>query len=146
MRCVPALAGAFRRGSLYMAQRFQSLSFKVIVTFILMTVLSIAVIDVLAYFASSRISDEQALKAKESVLIFRGDMLQDQLTQLENQANSIARIEALQMSITNLKSGWKTIEKTAGDARAELKKVFIAGNPNPADQREKLISRSVLPA
>ncbi|TCA67891.1 methyl-accepting chemotaxis protein [Rhizobium leguminosarum] len=122
-----------------MAQRFQSLSFKVIVTFILMTVLSIAVIDVLAYFASSRISDEQALKAKESVLIFRGDMLQDQLTQLENQANSIARIEALQMSITNLKSGWKTIEKTAGDARAELKKVFIAGNPNPADQREKLI-------
>ncbi|MBN9984874.1 methyl-accepting chemotaxis protein [Rhizobium laguerreae] len=122
-----------------MARRFQSLSFKVIVTFILLTVLSIAVIDVLAYFASSRISDEQALKAKESVLIFRGDMLQDQLTQLENQANSIARIEALQMSITNLKSGWKTIEKTAGDARAELKKVFIAGNPNPADQREKLI-------
>ncbi|MBY5570905.1 HAMP domain-containing protein [Rhizobium leguminosarum] len=122
-----------------MARRFQSLSFKVIATFILLTVLSIAVIDVLAYFASSRISDEQALKAKESVLIFRGDMLQDQLTQLENQATSIARIEALQMSITNLKSGWKTIEKTAGDARAELKKVFIAGNPNPADQREKLI-------
>ncbi|MGO7845319.1 methyl-accepting chemotaxis protein, partial [Rhizobium johnstonii] len=62
-----------------------------------------------------------------------------QLRQLENQANSIARIEALKMSITNLKSGWKTIEKTAGDDRAELKKVFIAGNPNPADQREKLI-------
>ncbi|WP_064694488.1 methyl-accepting chemotaxis protein [Rhizobium aegyptiacum] len=122
-----------------MAQRFQSLSFKVIVTFILMTVLSIAVIDVLAYFASSRISDEQALKAKESVLIFRGDMLQDQLSQLENQANSIARIEALQMSITSLKSGWKTIQKTSGDARAELKKVFITGNPNPADQREKLM-------
>ena len=122
-----------------MAQRFQSLSFKVIVTFILLTVLSIAVIDVLAYFASSRISDEQALKAKESVLIFRGDMLQDQLAQLENQANSIARIEALQMSITSLKSGWKTIEKTSGDARAELKKVFISNNPNPADQREKLM-------
>ncbi|KPH06000.1 methyl-accepting chemotaxis protein [Rhizobium acidisoli] len=122
-----------------MAQRFQSLSFKVIATFILLTVLSIAVIDVLAYFASSRISDEQALKAKESVLIFRGDMLQDQLTQLENQATSIARIEALQMSITSLKSGWKTIEKTSGDARAELKKVFISGNPNPADQREKLM-------
>ncbi|ARO31610.1 methyl-accepting chemotaxis protein [Rhizobium sp. NXC14] len=122
-----------------MAQRFQSLSFKVIATFILMTVLSIAVIDVLAYFASSRISDEQALKAKESVLIFRGDMLQDQLVQLENQANSIARIEALQMSITSLKSGWKTIQKTSGDARAELKKVFVTGNPNPADQREKLM-------
>ena len=122
-----------------MAQRFQSLSFKVIATFILLTVLSIAVIDVLAYFASSRISDEQALKAKESVLIFRGDMLQDQLTQLENQATSIARIEALQMSITSLKSGWKTIEKTSGDARAELKKIFISSNPNPADQREKLM-------
>ncbi|MGO7550583.1 methyl-accepting chemotaxis protein, partial [Rhizobium leguminosarum] len=29
----------------------------------------------------------------------------------------------------------------AGDARAELKKVFIAGNHNPADQREKLIKQ-----
>ena len=122
-----------------MAQRFQSLSFKVIATFILLTALSIAVINGLAYFASSRISGEQALKAKEGVLIFRGDMLQDQLEQLENQANSIARIEALQMSITSLKSGWKTIEKTSGDARAELKKVFITNNPNPADQREKLV-------
>lgn len=122
-----------------MVQRFKSLSFKVIATFILLTALSIAVINVLAYFASSRISGEQALKAKESVLIFRGDMLQDQLEQLENQANSIARIEALQMSITSLKSGWKTIEKTSGDARAELKKVFITNNPNPADQREKLV-------
>jgi methyl-accepting chemotaxis protein len=128
----------FRKGSLFMAQRFQSLSFKVIATFILLTILSIALIDVLAYFASSRISDEQALKAKESVLIFRGDMLQDQLGQLENQANSIARIEALQMSITSLRSGWKTIEKTSGDARAELRKVFITNNPNPGDQREKL--------
>jgi methyl-accepting chemotaxis protein len=122
-----------------MAQRFQSLSFKVIATFILLTALSIAVINGLAYFASSRISGEQALKAKEGVLIFRGDMLQDQLEQLENQAGSIARIEALQMSITSLKSGWKTIEKTSGDARAELKKVFITNNPNPADQREKLV-------
>ncbi|MBB3464135.1 methyl-accepting chemotaxis protein [Rhizobium sp. BK377] len=121
-----------------MAQRFQSLSFKVIATFILLTTLSVAVINILAYFASSRISDEQALKAKESVLIFRGDMLQDQLVQLENQATSIARIEALQMSITNLKSGWKTMEKSSGDARGELKKAFITNNPNPADQREKL--------
>ncbi len=77
----------FRKGSSFMAQRFQSLSFKVIATFILLTALSIAVINVLAYFASSRVSGEQALKAKESVLIFRGDMLQDQLEQLENQAN-----------------------------------------------------------
>ncbi|MDR7146300.1 methyl-accepting chemotaxis protein [Rhizobium sp. BE258] len=122
-----------------MAQRFQSLSFKVIATFILLTALAVSTISVLGYFASSRISDEQALKAKESVLIFRGDMLQDQLEQLENQANSIARIEALQMSITSLKSGWKTIEKSSGDARAELKKVFITNNPNPVDQREKLM-------
>ncbi|WP_160011353.1 methyl-accepting chemotaxis protein [Rhizobium sp. 18055] len=121
-----------------MTKLFQSLSFKVIATFILLTALSIAVINSLAYFASSRISADQALKAKESVLIFRGDMLHDQLAQLENQANSIARIEALQMSITSLKSGWKTIEKTSGDARAELKKVFITNNPNPAGEREKL--------
>ena len=59
-----------------MARRFQSLSFKVIAIFLVLTVLSIAVIDVLAYFASSRISDEQALRPKESMLIFRGDMLE----------------------------------------------------------------------
>jgi len=122
-----------------MMQRFNSLSFKVIATFILLTALSIAVINVLAYFASSRISGEQALKATESVLIFRGDMLQNQLDQLENQANSIARIEAIQMSITKLKSGWNSIGKTNGGASAELKKVFITDNPNPADQREKLM-------
>ncbi|TCU15682.1 methyl-accepting chemotaxis protein [Rhizobium sullae] len=122
-----------------MAQRFQSLSFKVIATFILLTALAVSAISVLGYFTSSRISDAQALKAKESVLIFRGDMLQDQLGQLENQASSIARIEALQMSITSLKSGWKTIEKSSGDARGDLKKVFITNNPNPADQRERLM-------
>lgn len=126
-------------GFVVMAQRFQSLSFKVIATFILLTALAVSTISVLGYFTSSRISDAQALKAKESVLIFRGDMLQDQLEQLENQASSIARIEALQMSITSLKSGWKTIEKSSGDARGELKEVFITNNPNPADQREKLM-------
>ncbi|MEZ2132093.1 MULTISPECIES: methyl-accepting chemotaxis protein [unclassified Sinorhizobium] len=122
-----------------MARRFHSLSFKVIATFMLLTVLSIGVINVLAYLATSRISHEQALKAKESVLIFRGDMLKDQLGQIENQANSIARIEALQMAITSLRSGWKTIEKNSGNARTELRDVFITKNPNPADQREKLV-------
>ncbi len=43
------------------------------------------------------------------------------------------------MAITSLRSGWKTIEKTTGNARAELKNVFITKNPNPADQREKLL-------
>ncbi|TCL69799.1 methyl-accepting chemotaxis protein [Rhizobium sp. BK251] len=122
-----------------MAQRFQSLSFKVIATFVLLTLVSISAIDMLAYYTSSRISGEQAQKAKESVLTFRGDMLRDRLEQLENQANSMARIEALQMAITSLKSGWKTIEKNSGNARAELKDVFITKNPNPADQREKLL-------
>jgi methyl-accepting chemotaxis protein len=123
----------------FMAWRIQSLSFKVIATFLLLSALSIGVIDVLAYFASSRLSDEQALRSKETVLTFRGDMLKDALSQLETQANSIARIEALQMAMTSLRSGWKTIEKNSGDARAELRNVFVTKNPNPADQREKLI-------
>lgn len=122
-----------------MSRRFQSLSFKVIATFLLLTLLSVAVLDGLAYIASNRLSDDQALEAKKSVLVFRGDMLQDQLQQIGTQADSIARIEAVQMTITSLRSGWKTIEKTSGDARAELQKVFVSQNPNPADQREKLL-------
>ncbi|WFR99969.1 methyl-accepting chemotaxis protein [Rhizobium tumorigenes] len=122
-----------------MSRRFQSLSLKVIATFLLLTLLSVAVLDGLAYIASNRLSDDQALEAKKSVLVFRGDMLQDQLQQIGTQADSIARIEAVQMTITSLRSGWKTIEKTSGDARAELQKVFVSQNPNPADQREKLL-------
>ena len=119
--------------------RFKSLSFKVIATFLLLTLASVAVLDGLAYMASNRMSEEQALQAKKSVLVFRGDMLKDQLQQIGTQADSIARIEAIQMSITSLRSGWKTIEKTSGDARAELQKAFVTQNPNPADQREKLL-------
>ncbi|MET0748103.1 MAG: methyl-accepting chemotaxis protein [Rhizobium sp.] len=122
-----------------MARRFKSLSFKVIATFLLLTLASVAVLDGLAYLASSRLSDAQALQAKNSVLIFRGDMLKDQLQQIGTQADSIARIEAIQMAITSLRSGWKTIEKSSGNARAELQKAFVSDNPNPADQREKLL-------
>jgi methyl-accepting chemotaxis protein len=125
--------------SMSMIMKAQSLSFKVIATFLLLTLVSVSTLAALAYVATSRLSDEQALRAKEGVLIFRGDMLKSQLTQIGTQADSMARIEALQMAITSLRSGWKTIEKTSGDARGELKKVFIAQNPNPADQREKLI-------
>src|SRR4051812_15692929 len=122
-----------------MTRRFQSLSVKVTVTFLLLMLASVVVLDGLAYFASSRLSEEQALQAKKSVLVFRGDMLADQLKQIGLQADSIARIDALQMAMTSLRSGWKTIEKTSGNARAELQKVFVTGNPNPADQREKLL-------
>ena len=122
-----------------MQQRLHSLSFKVTAIFLLLTIVSVGVLNVLAYVSSSGIFQRQALKSMESILVFRGDMLKDQLAQLESQAVSIAKIEALQMSITSLRSGWKTIEKNSGDAGKELTGVFVSGNPNPADQREKLI-------
>jgi methyl-accepting chemotaxis protein len=121
-----------------MTRRLQSLSFKVIVTFLLLTLASVSVLDALAYVASSRMADESALRSKKSVLIFRGDMLKDQLQQIGTQADSIARIEAIGMAMTSLRSGWKTIEKQSGSAKTELRKVFVTQNPNPADQREKL--------
>lgn len=122
-----------------MARRFQSLSFKVIATFLLLTFMSVSVLDALAYLASSRMADADTLQSKKSVLIFRGDMLKDQLQQIGMQADSIARIEAIGMAMTSLRSGWKTIEKGSGNAGAELRKVFVTENPNPADQREKLL-------
>ena len=72
-----------------------------------------------------------------------GTLLDDEtlekLQALENQAASIAKIETLQQSLTGLKSGWNTIAKSTGDAKAELQRVFVTENPHPAGEREKLI-------
>ncbi|WP_416795667.1 methyl-accepting chemotaxis protein [Ciceribacter azotifigens] len=119
--------------------RFNSLSSKVIGIFLLLTAASVGVLNVLAYYTSSSIFGRQTYHAMESTLTFRGDMLKEQLAQMENQATSIAKIESLQQAVTSLKSGWNTIVKNSGDARAELRSVFVDNNPNPANEREKLV-------
>ncbi|RCW21893.1 methyl-accepting chemotaxis protein [Ciceribacter lividus] len=122
-----------------MHYRFNSLSSKVIGIFLLLTAASVGVLNVLAYYTSSSIFGRQTYHAMESTLTFRGDMLKEQLTQMENQATSIAKIESLQQAVTSLKSGWNTIVKNSGDAHAELRSVFVDKNPNPANEREKLL-------
>ncbi|PPJ45696.1 methyl-accepting chemotaxis protein [Rhizobium sp. KAs_5_22] len=121
-----------------MTSRFNSLSSKVIGIFLLLTVLSVGLLNVLAYSTSSAVFEDQTFRSMSSTLTFRGDILNEQLAQLENQATSIAKIESLQQSITAMKSGWNTIVKTSGDARKELRDVFITKNPNPAEL-EKLL-------
>ncbi|MBV2186208.1 MAG: methyl-accepting chemotaxis protein, partial [Rhizobium sp.] len=116
-----------------MTSRFNSLSSKVIGIFLLLTVLSVGLLNVLAYSTSSAVFEDQTFRSMSSTLTFRGDILKEQLAQLENQATSIAKIESLQQSITAMKSGWNTIVKTSGDARKELRDVFITKNPNPAE-------------
>ncbi len=118
--------------------RFNSLSSKVIGIFLLLTVLSVGLLNVLAYSTSSALFEEQTFGSMRSTLTFRGDILKEQLAQLENQATSIAKIESLQQSITAMKSGWNTIVKTSGDARKELREVFVTRNPHPAEP-EKLL-------
>ncbi len=122
-----------------MVKLFHSLSFKVIGIFLLLTFVSIGILNALAFHFTSKIFQEQAYHAMESTLTFRGDMLEEQLAQLEIQAGSIARIEALQQSMSALKSGWTTIVKTSGDARPELQKAFVTDNPHPPEEREKLL-------
>lgn len=122
-----------------MLNRFHSISSKVLVIFLALMFVSISLMTLLAYRSSSSVLQEQAQNAMESVLTFRGDMLKERLEQLQNQADSIAKIEALQMAVVSMRSGWGTVQKNSGDAKAELKRVFISENPNPADQREKLI-------
>ena len=121
-----------------MSSRFNSLSSKVIGIFLLLTVLSVGLLNILAYSTSSSVFEEQTLRSMTSTLTFRGDILKEQLAQLENQATSIAKIESLQQSITAMKSGWNTIIKTSGDAKPELRDVFVSKNPNPAEP-EKLL-------
>ncbi|SMC41111.1 methyl-accepting chemotaxis protein [Rhizobium sp. RU36D] len=118
---------------------FNSLSSKVVSFFLLLTALSIVLMNVVAYWSSSEVFEAQVQRSMETTLTFRGDMLREQLNQFENQAVSIAKIESLQQSMTGLKSGWKTIIKTSGDARKELRDVFVSNNPFPAAEREKLL-------
>ncbi|MCM2398577.1 methyl-accepting chemotaxis protein [Rhizobium sp. S95] len=122
-----------------MVFRFNSLSSKVIGIFLLLTALSVGILNVLAYFTSSSLFDKQTYRAMDGTLTFRGDMLREQLQQLENQATSIAKIEGLQQSFTSMKSGWNTIVKNSGDAKGELQTVFVKNNPYPAGEREKLL-------
>ncbi|GEO87314.1 MULTISPECIES: methyl-accepting chemotaxis protein [Alphaproteobacteria] len=121
-----------------MSSRFNSLSSKVIGIFLLLTVLSVGLLNVLAYSTSSTVFEAQTLGSMTSTLTFRGDILTEQLSQLENQATSIAKIESLQQAMTAMKSGWNTIAKTSGDAGKELRDVFITRNPNPGEP-EKLL-------
>ena len=122
-----------------MLNRFHSISSKVLVIFLALLTLSIGVLTVLAYQSSSKVLDAQASKSMESVLTFRGDMLRERLEQLQTQADSIARIESLQMGAVSMRSGWATVQKTSGDAKAELQRVFVSQNPFRANEREKLI-------
>ncbi|MFN3509155.1 MAG: methyl-accepting chemotaxis protein [Allorhizobium sp.] len=122
-----------------MTARIHSLSFKVIVVFLVLTFITIALLNVFAYRSSSQVFGEQTEKAMTSTLTFRGDLLTEKLQALEDQAASIAKIETLQQSLTGLKSGWNTIAKSSGDAKAELQRIFVTENSFPADEREKLI-------
>lgn len=132
------LAGLLR-GTTIMTARIHSLSFKVIAVFLVLTFITVALLNVFAYRSSSALFGEQTEKAMTSMLTFRGDMLTEKLQALENQAASIAKIETLQQSMTGLKSGWNTISKSTGDAKAELQRVFVTENPNPPGEREKLL-------
>ncbi|SOC84675.1 methyl-accepting chemotaxis protein [Ensifer adhaerens] len=107
--------------------------------FIFFMVLSGAVLLAIAYGGSAGVFQQQAAAARQATLTFRADMLSEKLAQLRGQAESIARIEALQQDLTNLKSGWKTVEKTSGDASKALIDIYITRNPNPADKRERLV-------
>jgi methyl-accepting chemotaxis protein len=128
-----------RLGFIIMLNRFHSISSKVLVIFLAFLALSIGVLTVLAYQSSSKVLDAQASKSMESILVFRGDMLRERLEQLQTQADSIARIESLQMGAVSMRSGWGTVQKNSGDAKAELQRVFVTQNPYGANEREKLI-------
>ena len=114
-----------------------SLAFKVTAIFLALSLLSVVTFIVLAYGTSRDVLRKEASESTRQILTFRGDMLKDQLRLMAQQAGSIARIEALQMAATSLRSGWNTIEKANGNAAAELKKVYVTDNP--FKEKEKLL-------
>ncbi|MFM2282114.1 MAG: hypothetical protein RLZZ444_4345 [Pseudomonadota bacterium] len=122
-----------------MSKLFQSMQAKVIAIFLGMVFLSVCALAILSYSSSDRIFLDQTKEAMQSVLTFRAANLENEFDIIQDQATSIAKIEALGKAMVNLKSGWKSLDKTPGAAKAELQKFFVTGNPNPADEREKLL-------
>ncbi len=120
-----------------MLNRFHSISTKVLAIFLALMAISTGALTLLGYQSSSGVLEEQASKSMESILVFRGDMLQERLEQLKTQADSIAKIESLQMAVVSMRSGWATVQKNSGDAKAELQRVFVT--ENPFGEKEKLI-------
>lgn len=113
-----------------MLNRFHSISTKVLAIFLALMAISTGALTLLGYQSSSGVLEEQASRSMESILVFRGDMLQERLEQLKTQADSIAKIRSLQMAVVSMRSGWATVQKNAGDAKAELQRVFVKENPS----------------
>ena len=128
-----------------MPKLLQSLQAKVVAIFLVLTALSVCGLSVLGYFGSSRIFMDQTTASMKSILEFRASNLASQLHQIREQASSLAKIEAVQQSMVNLKSGWKSIDKKPGDAKKELQKYFISDNPNPPEKRA-LLTKPVGPS
>ena len=123
----------------HMKMFFASIQARVSALFVLFMVLSSVVLLVIAYAGSSGTFRTQSVAARDATLTFRADTLSERLRQIQGQAESVARIEALQQDLSSLKSGWKTLEKSNGDAGKALIDIFVTKNPNPADKRELLI-------
>ena len=121
-----------------MPKMLHSLQTKMVAIFLILTALSVSGLSVLGFFGSSRIFMDQTTASMESILEFRASNLTGQLQQVRDQATSLAKIEALQQSMVNLKSGWKSLDKKPGDAKKELQKYFVADNPDK-DKRELLV-------
>jgi len=122
-----------------MLKILQTMQGKVIAIFLVLIFLSESALALLSYYSSNAIFLDQTKASMQSILTFRASNLSSELRQITDQASSLAKIEALGKSMVNLKSGWKSLDKTAGDAKKELQQYFIANNPNPADEREKLV-------
>jgi methyl-accepting chemotaxis protein len=122
-----------------MPKIFQSLKAKVVALFMALIIVSVGALVSLGYFGTRSVLVEQSARSMHSILEFRVATLQGRIAQIRDQAGALGAIEALQKSMVNLKSGWKTLDKKPGEATAALRDAFIAKNPNPAGEREKLV-------
>ena len=74
----------------------------------------------------------------ESVLTFRGDMIENRLQQLKTEAVAISKLQNVQLASVSMRSGWTTVERAnGGNAKDELQRVFVTDNPHPANERYK---------
>lgn len=120
-----------------MFKRLKSISTKVLLIVLSIITVSIASLTMLAYQSSSTVLDEQVGRNMESVLTFRGDMLQNRLQQLETEADAISKLQYVQLASVSMRSGWTTVERANGSAKEELQRVFVTDNPNSAAERYK---------
>ena len=89
---------------------------------------------------AGRVADEQAARALNSATLGKSQTLALALAQRQDSARFFASVSDAKDAMMKMTAGWKVLKE---NHTAQLRKIFVEDNPNPAGERYKLIEPQV---